>query len=123
MSWIATKANAMIRSPYAMHDLFPTHIPNAHTLSHRTASHSYVNVAYKSPVASRQRLAFSNVLRITYNLLSITPASGISIIHIPQQRGFYNYHSLIVGISTIQFPCPKPMICVVADLAIMSTFL
>ena len=90
-----------------MHELSQSHIPNAHTLSHRTASHSYVNVAYKSPVASRQRLAFLNVLRITYNLLSITPAFGISIIHIPQQQGFHNYHSLIVGISTILFNVPS----------------
>ena len=105
-----------------MHDLFPSHVPNAHTLSHRTASHSYVNVAYKSPVASRQRLAFSNVSRITYNLPHNHTRLRISIIYIPQQPGFHIYHSLIMGISTIQFPCPKPMICVVADLAIMSSF-
>ena len=90
-----------------MHELSQYHVPNAHTLSHRTAIHSYVNVAYKSPVASRQRLAFLNVLRITYNLLSITPASEISIIYIPQQQGFNNYHSLIGGTSITPFHVPS----------------
>ena len=111
----------MNTSPQAMHELSQYHVPNAHTLSHRTASHSYVNVAYKSPVASRQRLAFSNVSRITYNLPHnhtrlrnfhnlYPPTTGISSLSFP-----------IVGISTILYPCPKPMICVVAELAIMST--
>ena len=104
-----------------MRELSQSHIPNVHTLSHRTASHSYVNVAYKSPVASRQRLAFSNVLRITYNL----PHNHTSL------RNFHNPYPPTTGIPFLSFPnrgninntipCPKPMICVVADLAIMST--
>ena len=103
-----------------MHELSQSHIPNAHTLSHRTASHSYVNVAYKSPVASRQRLAFLNVSRITYNL----PHNHTRL------RNFNNSYPSTTGIPSLSFPnrgninntipCPKPMLCVVADLAIMS---
>ena len=104
-----------------MHELFQSHVPNAHTLSHRMASHSYVNVAYKSPVASRQRLTFSNILRITYNL----PHNHTRL------QNFNNPYPPTTGIPSLSFPnrrninntilCPKPMICVVANLAIMST--
>ena len=75
-------------------NLSQTHIPNAHTLSHRTASHSYVNVAYKSPVASQQRLAFLNVLRITYNL----PHNHTRL------RNFNNPYPPMIGIPSLSFP-------------------
>ena len=104
-----------------MHELSQSHVPNAHTLSHRMASHSYVNVAYKSPVASRQGLAFLNVLRITYNLTH----------NHTRLWNFNNPYPPTIGIPSLSFPnrgninntiqCPKLMICVVADLAIMST--
>ena len=108
-------------SSQAMHELFQSHVPNAHTLSYQMASHSYVNISYKSPVASRQRLAFFNVLRITYNL----PHNHTRL------RNFNNPFPPTTGIPSLSFPncgninntipCPKPMLCVVADSAIMST--
>ena len=53
MSWIVTKANANDICPQAMHEVSQFQVLNAYTLLHQITSHLYVNVTYKSQVASQ----------------------------------------------------------------------